>query len=97
MAQPDDAPPTPPAATTPSKDRSPWYWLLLVPVVVPLLVFVYNRAEPRLFGFPRFYWMQLAFIPISVVVTLIVYRLTRSPADDTPAAADPTVDELGGE
>ena len=77
-------------------DRSPWYWLLVIPVVVPLLVFVYNASEPRLLGFPRFYWLQLAFIPLSVVVTVVVYRLTRTPADATPDA-DPTVDELGGE
>ncbi|GAA1768367.1 DUF3311 domain-containing protein [Luedemannella helvata] len=62
--------------------RRGWYWLLLVPVVVPLLPFLYNADEPRLFGFPRFYWLQLAFIPLSVVVTLIVYRRTRTPADE---------------
>ncbi|GAA1808151.1 hypothetical protein GCM10009682_32440 [Luedemannella flava] len=78
-------------------DRNPWYLLLLIPVVVPMLVFIYNDNEPRLFGFPRFYWLQLALIPLSVLVTLAVYRLTRSPADDTPTETDPTVDELGGE
>ncbi|MFC7480557.1 hypothetical protein ACFQX7_11580 [Luedemannella flava] len=33
-------------------DRNPWYLLLLIPVVVPMLVFIYNDNEPRLFGFP---------------------------------------------
>lgn len=73
-------------------ERSHWYWLLLVPVVVPLMVFLFNGNEPRLFGFPRFYWLQLAFIPLSVLVTLAVYRLTRSPAE-----TEPDVDEPGGE
>jgi hypothetical protein len=58
-------------------DRSPWNWLLLIPVVVPLCTFLYDGAEPRLFGFPRFYWMQLAFIGLGVAATFIVYRKTR--------------------
>ncbi|MEV0146925.1 MULTISPECIES: DUF3311 domain-containing protein [unclassified Nonomuraea] len=58
-------------------DRSPWYWLLLVPVVIPLLTFLYNADEPRLFGFPLFYWLQIAFIVLGVVTTTIVYRMTR--------------------
>lgn len=93
MSEPEETA-TPP--TEPS-DRSPWYWLLLVPVVVPLLVFLFNDNEPRVLDFPRFYWLQLAFIPLSVTVTVIVYRMTRTPADEAPTATDPTVDELGGE
>ena len=52
---------------------------LVVPVVVPLLVFLYNGKDPRLFGFPRFYWMQLAFVGLGVVCTAVVYRMTRGP------------------
>ncbi len=48
-------PPTGPSAPARS-DRSPWNWLLLVAVVVPLLVPLYNRVEPTLFGWPFFYW-----------------------------------------
>jgi Protein of unknown function (DUF3311) len=66
----------PPDEPRPS-DRSPWNWLLVLPVVVPLLTFLYDGAEPRLFGFPRFYWMQLAFIGLGVVCTATVYRMTR--------------------
>ncbi len=58
-------------------DRSPWHWLLLVPIVIPLLTPLYDADEPRLFGFPRFYWMQLAFIFLGVICTTIVYRMTR--------------------
>ena len=43
-------------------DRSPWNWLLLIPIVVPLLTVLFNAQSPTLFGFPRFYWLQLAFI-----------------------------------
>ncbi|MEV0587217.1 DUF3311 domain-containing protein [Nonomuraea sp. NPDC050310] len=58
-------------------DRSPWNWLLFLPIVVPLLTFLFNADEPRLFGFPLFYWLQLAFIALGVTVTTIVYRKTK--------------------
>ncbi len=58
-------------------DRSPWNWLLFVPIVLPLLTFLFNSEEPRLFGFPLFYWLQLAFIAVGVTCTTIVYRMTR--------------------
>ena len=48
------------------RSRRGWQWLLIVPVVVPLLTFLYNGKDPRLFGFPRFYWLQLAFILLGV-------------------------------
>jgi uncharacterized protein DUF3311 len=69
-----DNPTHPPAERT---DRSPWNWLLLVPIVIPLLTFLYNDSEPRWFGFPRFYWMQLGFIGLGVACTAIVYRMTK--------------------
>ena len=58
-------------------DRSPWNWLLLVPIVIPLLVPVFNREDPKLFGFPFFYWAQLAFILLGVITTTIVYQMTK--------------------
>jgi hypothetical protein len=58
-------------------ERSPWNWLLLVPIVVPLLVPLYNAADPKLFGFPRFYWLQLAFILLGVGTTTLVYQMTK--------------------
>lgn len=57
---------------------SRWHWLLVVPVLVPLLVFLYNGKDPRLLGFPRFYWLQLAFILLGVATTTLVYHLTKS-------------------
>jgi hypothetical protein len=58
-------------------DRSPWNWLLLVPILVPLLTFLFNATDPTLGGFPRFYWLQLAFIALGVAVTTIVYQATK--------------------
>jgi len=67
-------------------DRSPWNWLLLVPIVVVLLVPVYNKVEPTLGGWPLFYWLQLAFVALGVATTSLVYRMTkRSPAEQQAA------------
>ncbi|MBA3488877.1 MAG: DUF3311 domain-containing protein [Longispora sp.] len=60
-------------------DRSPWNWLLLVPIVIPLLTFLYNADDPRLFGFPRFYWLQLAMIGLGATATALVHRLGSRP------------------
>lgn len=59
------------------RPRSAWSWLLVVPVVVPLVTAFYNADSPRLFGFPRFYWLQLAFIALGVASTALVYQLTK--------------------
>ena len=54
-----------------------WYWLLLVPIVAPLIIVLYNADGPRLLGFPRFYWLQLAFLLLGVATTTLVYQLTK--------------------
>jgi uncharacterized membrane protein YhdT len=62
------------------KHRNRWNWLLVIPVVGPLLVFVFNGKDPHFLGFPRFYWLQLVFIVLSVAITSLVYRLTSERA-----------------
>jgi hypothetical protein len=71
MAEPEK-----PAAAARS-DRSPWNWLLILPIVLPVLTPIYNFDSPRLWGFPAFYWLQFSFIIVGVVTTSIVYRMTR--------------------
>jgi len=56
-------------------------WLLLIPFFV-LWVPFYNRVEPTLFGFPFFYWFQLAWIFVCMIVTGYVYYATE-PRDKT--------------
>jgi hypothetical protein len=54
-----------------------WYWLLLVPLVGTLVPAIYNSNDPELAGIPFFYWYQLLWVPLSVIVTYVVYRGTR--------------------
>ena len=42
--------------------------------MLPLLVPLYNRAEPAFLGWPFFYWVQLTFVVVGVVTTSLVYR-----------------------
>jgi hypothetical protein len=49
-------------------------WLLLVPFVGLLWIPFYNFKDPMLFGFPFFYWYQLAWVPLTAVLTWLAYR-----------------------
>jgi hypothetical protein len=57
--------------------RRRWYWLLLVPLAGTLIPPIYNSEDPTVIGIPFFYWYQLVWVPISVVITWLVYRRTR--------------------
>jgi uncharacterized protein DUF3311 len=60
-------------------NRKSWYWLLLVPLLGLLIPPIYNHVDPELFGIPFFYWYQLAWVPLSVTVTWLVYEKTKEP------------------
>ncbi|MEV4624084.1 DUF3311 domain-containing protein [Asanoa sp. NPDC049573] len=60
-----------------AKDKSPWNWLLFLPIVVPLLTPLFNHDSPRVGGFPMFYWLQLLFIVLGVSTTTVVYQMTK--------------------
>jgi hypothetical protein len=54
-----------------------WYWLLAVPLVGLLIPPIYNHVDPTFIGVPFFYWYQLAWVPISVAITALVYKKTK--------------------
>jgi hypothetical protein len=58
-------------------DHSPWNFLLLVPIVLPLLTFLYNSETPKLFGIPFFYWFQMLLAPLAVLASVSAFYLTR--------------------
>ncbi len=64
-------------ATRRRRNLSPWNVLLLAPFIGVLVPGWYNHATPRLFGLPFFYWWQLAWIAVAVLVLLVVYVATR--------------------
>ncbi len=62
------------------KDRhghgGPILLLLFIPMLI-LYVPFYNRLEPAFFGFPFFYWFQLGWIFVSMIITAVVYYGTE--------------------
>jgi hypothetical protein len=51
--------------------------ILLVGIVVPLLVSTYDQVDPRLFGFPFFYWYQLLWVFIAAGLCALSYLLLK--------------------
>jgi hypothetical protein len=56
---------------------SRYYWLFLIPFFGVFLPWIYNTRDPELFGMPFFYWYQMAWVPLSVLITLFVYQKTK--------------------
>jgi hypothetical protein len=56
--------------------RAIWL-LLLLPYIGLLYPPLYNKLTPELFGFPFFYWYQLAWVPLTSILLWIVYGATR--------------------
>src|SRR2546423_14680554 len=77
LPKPPDFLPPPPGPADGRPYHPAWQWLLLIPIVLPLLTPLYNRLEPRLLGLPFFYWCQLAFVLVDVAVITLVYQLTK--------------------
>ncbi len=55
--------------------------ILLFAIVVPLLVPTYARIEPRLFGFPFFYWYQLAWVFLAAGCCSLAFLLLKRERD----------------
>jgi len=53
--------------------------VILAPaVILPLWVGLYDKDEPRLGGWPFFFWFQMALIILSAVLTVIAFALSRA-------------------
>lgn len=69
-------------ATPPRKTRNRGMWwivgvLLAVAIVLPLIVPIYAREEPELFGFPFFYWYQFLWVILAAGLTTVAYLLAK--------------------
>lgn len=49
--------------------------LFLGCMAISLIVPIYNRATPTLFGVPFFYWFQFLWIVVTGAATALAYRL----------------------
>ncbi len=61
------------------RGRRGWFALLVLPFAALLLVPLYARDEPRLLGFPFFYWYQFAWGFLTIAIMAIVSWATRPP------------------
>ena len=52
--------------------------LLAIPIVALLWVGSYDRVEPRLAGFPFFFWYQFVWVFLCSGFTYAAYRLIRA-------------------
>jgi hypothetical protein len=70
-----------------------WNLVLLVPLSM-LITSLYNTDSPELFGMPKFYWVQFAFVFVGVACVAIVFVATRNrrPSVDGRDHADETDD-----
>jgi uncharacterized protein YacL len=71
--------------------------ILLVGIVVPLLVGTYASVEPRLFGFPFFYWYQLLWVFIAAGLCGLSYVLLKRERDAFARSRDAARSGRGGE
>ncbi len=53
--------------------------LLLVAVIGAFWVPIYARSAPKLGDFPFFYWFQLIWMPVVMVLCYLAYLLLRTP------------------
>ena len=52
-------------------------WLLLLPFIGLLWVPFYNLHDPVLLGFPFFYWYQLLWVPLTSLITYVVWKAEK--------------------
>jgi hypothetical protein len=58
--------------------RRVWYLLLLLPFVALLWPPFYAKTEPKLGGFPFFYWYQFLWVLLGAAITAVVYLATTT-------------------
>jgi hypothetical protein len=63
--------------------------LLLIGVIGAFWVPIYARSAPKLGAFPFFYWFQLIWMPVVMVLCYVSYLLLRTPRGQRPAEARP--------
>jgi hypothetical protein len=82
-----------------SSSRALWILvgiLLVPPIVVPLLVGLYDKEDPTLWGFPFYYWFQFLLIPCAAAFTVTAYFVAKEAVRrDRAAKGLPDLDSRG--
>ena len=89
---------TPPPPREGSASRGLWIAIvaLLAPAaILPLVVGIYDRTDPELWGFPFYFWFQFALIPFAAALTTAAFLLARK-ADQRDRAARRAARDGGG-
>ena len=67
---------------SPGQIRKPNAWGTAIFLALPYLGLcfpsLYARPEPALFGFPFFYWYQFAWVILTSILLLVVYRRLKT-------------------
>lgn len=58
-----------------------FYWLLALPFVGLLIPPIYAFDRPTVIGIPFFYWYQIVWLPVTALITTVVYRANRRTHD----------------
>ena len=69
-------------STKPKQKRSRWTLLLFLPYLGLCFPQIYARNTPTLWGFPFFYWYQLAWVILAALLMGVVYR-KMAPVSDS--------------
>jgi len=83
-----------PHSPAPTRTTSTALWVVIVlvlipPVVLPLWVPLYNKTDPKLWGFPFFFWFQFALILFAAVCTSVAFLLaTRADRHDAGSGTE---------
>jgi Protein of unknown function (DUF3311) len=66
------------ANAKPTRRRSPWVLLLVLPYLGLCFPRLYARNLPVLWGFPCFYWYQFGWVIATSALLAIVYRKLKT-------------------
>ena len=68
--------------------------LLLIAVIGAFWVPIYARSAPKLGDFPFFYWFQLIWMPVVMVLCYLSYLLLKAPRGPRPDKPGPEESEV---
>ncbi|WP_158793874.1 DUF3311 domain-containing protein [Granulicella sp. L60] len=66
------------STTSPTRRRSRWVLLLVLPYLGLCFPQIYARSTPALWGFPFFYWYQFAWVIAASILLAVVYKKLKN-------------------